>query len=104
MTKPFIATLLAFAATPALAEPPATVSSTVQIADLDLSSADGQRKLDRRLSIAAKEVCGTASPADLAGQNEVNRCFKEILARAADERDRRIAAASNQPIQVASSR
>jgi len=102
MTKLFIATLLAFAATPALAEPPAAVSSTVQIADLDLSSKAGQRALDRRLSLAAKEVCGVASDADLAGQNEVRRCRQETLARIADERDQRVAAASDRPIEVAS--
>ncbi len=101
MTKTFIAMLLAFTAAPTLAEPPATVSSTVKIADLDLSTAEGQRKLDRRLSIAAREVCGTASPADLAGQNQVSRCFEDILARLASERDQRVAAASNRPIEVA---
>ena len=102
MTKIFIATLLAFTATPVLAESPATVSSTVQIADLDLSSKAGQRALYRRLSLAAREVCGTASPADLAGQNETRRCFKNTLASLADERDQRIAAASDRPIEVAS--
>ena len=101
MTKFLIASLLAFTAAPVLAEPPAPVSSAVQIADLDLSTEAGQRKLDRRLSIAAREVCGTASPADLEGQNDVNRCFKDTLARLADERDQRVAAASDRPIEVA---
>ena len=49
MTKIFIATLLAFTATPALAEPPVIATSVVQTADLDLSTAKGQRALDRRL-------------------------------------------------------
>lgn len=101
MTRFLIASLLAFTAAPALAEPPAPVSSIVPIADLDLSTEAGQRKLDRRLSIAAREVCVTASPADLEGQNDVNRCFKYTLARLADERDQRVAAASKQPIEVA---
>lgn len=102
MTKIFLATLLAFAATPALAEPPASVSSIVQVADLNLSTEAGQRKLDRRLSQAAKEVCGTASNIDPAGQNDVRKCRKETLANLRDDRDQRIAAASNQPIEVAS--
>ncbi len=102
MTKIFLATLLAFTATPALAEPAAFVSSTVQTADLDLSTDAGQSKLDRRLSIAAKEVCGTASPSDLAGQNNVVQCRKDTLARVSGERDQRIAAASSRPIEVAS--
>lgn len=101
MTKIFIATLLAFTAAPALAEPPAPVSSTVQVADLDLSSTAGQRKLDRRLAIAAREVCGTASPSDLVGQNDATRCLKATLARVASDRNQRIAEASNRPIELA---
>jgi UrcA family protein len=101
MTKIFIATLLAFTATPALAEPPVAVSMTVQTADLDLSSQAGQRALDHRLSIAAKEVCGTASDVDVVGKNEVRRCRTETLANLASERDQRIADASNSPIEVA---
>ena len=102
MTKIFLATLLAFTATPALAEPPAIATSTVQMADLDLSSSKGQKLLDRRLSQAVKEVCGTASDADVAGKNDVRRCRVETLAKVASERDQRIAAASDEPIEVAS--
>ncbi|MCF2513749.1 UrcA family protein [Sphingomonas sp. G124] len=102
MTKIFIATLLAFTASPALAEPPVTVTSTVHIADLDLSSKAGQRALDHRLSVAAKEVCGTAYDVDVAGKNDVRRCRAETLASVASDRDQRIAAASSQPIEVAS--
>jgi UrcA family protein len=102
MTKIFIATLLAFTASPALAEPPVIATSTVQTADLDLSSKAGQRALDHRLSVAAKEVCGTASDADISGKNDVRRCRVETLARVASDRDQRIAAASSQPIEVAS--
>lgn len=101
MTRIFIATLLAFTATPALAEPPVIATSTVQTADLDLSTAKGQKLLDRRLSQAAKEVCGTASDADVAGKNDVRHCRVETLAKAASERDQRIAAASSQPIEIA---
>ena len=102
MTKLFIASLLAFTATPALAEPPATVTSIVQIADLDLASQDGQRKLDKRLSQAIVEVCGEASPADLAGQNKVRDCRKNAHDRFDAERGQRVAAASPSPILVAS--
>lgn len=101
MTRIFIATLLAFTATPALAEPPAIATSTVQTADLDLSSQAGQRALDRRLSQAAKEVCGTASDVDIAGKNEVRRCRVETLASLSAERDQHIARASGEPIEVA---
>ena len=101
MTKIFLATLLAFSATPALAQPPINAISTVETADLDLSTAKGQRALDLRLSQAVKEVCGTGSPADLAGQNEIRRCRVETVSSLSDERDQRIAAASGSPIQVA---
>ena len=101
MTKTFFALLLAATATPALAEAPVIATSTVQIADLDLSSVQGRRALDHRLLQAVREVCGTASDADVAGKNEVRRCRAETLAGLADERDQRIAAASAQPIEVA---
>ena len=100
MTKIFLATLLAFSATPALADP-ITVTSTVQIADLDLSSAKGQRALDSRLVRAVKDVCGSASDVDVAGKNGVRRCRSETLAALASERDQRIARASGEPIEVA---
>ncbi|MEO6113434.1 MAG: UrcA family protein [Sphingomicrobium sp.] len=101
MTKYFPALLLALLPTPALAEPPAAVTSFVQTADLDLASKAGQSVLDRRLSIAISEVCGTASDSDLVGQNEVRRCRVETRARVADDREELLAAASPRPIEVA---
>ena len=99
--KYMVLALSLLASAPAFAEAPAIVTSSVQTADLDLSSQAGQRALDRRISIAIKEVCGTASPADLAGQNDVRRCFTNTLASLAGERDQRIARASGEPIEVA---
>ena len=101
MTKTIIAMLLAFSATPALAEAPLVATSIVETADLDLSSHSGQRALDHRLTQAVKEVCGTASDVDVAGKNDVRRCRVETLASLASERDQRIADASSQPIKVA---
>ena len=101
MTKLFLATLLAFSATPALAEAPLVATSIVETADLDLSSQSGQRELDNRLSQAVKEVCGTASDVDIAGKNDVRRCRVDTLANLSAERDQRIAAASSQSIKVA---
>ena len=100
MTKFLIATLLAFTAAPALGEP-ITVTSTVQTADLDLSNAKGRRELDRRLALAVKEVCGTASDADIEGKNDVRRCRVETSAILSGERDQRVARASSEPIEVA---
>ena len=100
MTKFFLATLLAFTATPALAEP-IIATTTVQTADLDLASAKGQRALDLRLNRAVKEVCGNASDVDIAGKNDARRCRAETLAKLASERDSRVARASGEPIEVA---
>ncbi len=101
MTKFIIATLLAFTATPALAEPPVIATSIVETVDLDLSSKAGQRALDRRLTQAVKDVCGTASDVDIAGKNDVRRCRVETLASLSAERDQHIARASGEPIEVA---
>jgi UrcA family protein len=78
-------TAAALKGVPALAEPvaaPERVVSLVQTADLDLASRDGQLQLDRRIARAAIEVCGTASPADLAGTNDVAACRADAVAKA----------------------
>ena len=87
--------------TVAQAAEPLAVTSIVQTADLDLSTAKGQHALDLRLSQAAKEVCGTASDVDIAGKNDVRRCRVETLANLSAERDQHIARASGEPIEVA---
>ena len=102
MTKFLAYLLLAAASSPVLAQPPETVTSIVRTADLDLSSAAGKRTLDKRLTQAIAEVCGEASPADLAGQNKVRACRQDAHNRFDSERDERIAKASQTPIIVAS--
>ena len=102
MTKLFIATLLAFTVTPALAEPAPIAVSTVQTADLDLSNAAGQRALDQRIARAAFEVCGTASNVDLEGKNAVRQCRDETIAKAGVQREQLLAAARlGKPIAIA---
>jgi UrcA family protein len=102
MTKLLSILLLAAALpTAALAEAPSTVSSIVRTADLDLSSESGRHALDVRLNRAISEVCGTASNADLSGGNEVRRCRTELESRIKDDREQRIALASDAPIIVA---
>jgi len=91
----FLITAAAIKAAPALAEPVASTTnvSRVQTGDLDLSSPSGQRTLDARLAHAAREVCGTASDADLAGKNDVRKCRADVLAKANGQRDQLLAAA-----------
>lgn len=78
-----LATAIVIKAVPALADPARPQNSTiVHTADLDLSSKAGRSALDHRLVVAAREVCGTASDADLAGSNQVRSCRANVLAKA----------------------
>ena len=87
-----LATGAAIKATPALAQD--VNISVVRTADLDLSTAADRQALERRLSLAAREVCGTASDADLEGKNQVRRCRAEVLARVSAQRDELLASAN----------
>ncbi len=100
-------TISAVKAAPALAETttPAANIRLVHTADLDLGSKPGRSQLDFRLVRAAREVCGTASDADLAGQNAVRRCREDTLADARGKSDLLVAAASSEgPIAVTAAR
>ena len=104
MTKLLPALLFALFATPVVAgEPaaPAPATAIVRIADLDLASEIGQRALDRRLSVAIAQVCGTASDVDLAGQNEVRRCRVATRQHIAGDRDQALTSATVGAIKVA---
>jgi UrcA family protein len=84
-------------ATPASAEVPAAPDvnvSLVRTADLDLSTARGQRALEQRLAQAAREVCGEASNVDVGGKNDVRKCRDATLAQARGQRDQLLAAAN----------
>jgi UrcA family protein len=87
----------AITAAPAFGQTPAgeaqTHVSLVRTADLDLGSESGQRQFQRRLAQAAREVCGTASDADLAGKNDVRKCREAAVARASAQSDEVLAAA-----------
>ena len=89
-------TTAAIKAAPAIAQEPANGInvSVVRTADLDLGSADGQRKLEQRLAQAAREVCGSASDFDIEGKNAVRECRDETIAKAKAQRDSLVAARS----------
>ena len=93
-------------AAPALAEPGQgdIAISYVQTADLDLQSATGRRQLDQRLTHAARDVCGTASNADLEGKNAVRACVDGVLAKARGEGEQLIASANRGVIAVTAAR
>lgn len=97
----FAAAAVAFSATPAFAQQP---SSTVAVsyADLDLSTARGIRKLDRRIRTAVERACGPISSFDPAGKNDVRQCRTDTLAAARVQRDVAIAAvARDSQVQLA---
>ena len=77
-------TTAAIKGVPAFAETaaPDVNVSIVRTADLDLSSEQGRRQLDKRLSQAAREVCGAASDVDLEGKNDVRACRANVVAKA----------------------
>ena len=98
-----LATAAVIKAVPAFAEPvPAQNVSIVHTSDLDLSSKAGRNALEHRLVLAAYDVCGTASDADLAGKNKVRECRSDVLAKARSEGEQ--LASRGGPILVAASR
>ena len=101
----FLVTASAIKAAPALAEPtqPQNVA-VVHTADLDLSTKIAQRELDHRLIVAAADVCGTASDADLAGQNALRQCRKDVLAKARASKDAQLAARDGASLVLAARR
>ena len=99
-------TTAAIKAAPALAQQPGAAEtniSRVWTGDLDFRSEAGQRTLELRLARAAREVCGTASDADLVGKNEVRKCRAETLAKARGQGET-LAAARGEVIAVTAAR
>lgn len=99
-------TTAAIKAAPALAQQPGATEaniSRVWTGDLDLRSESGQRKLELRLVRAARDVCGSASDADLVGKNAVHKCRAETLAKAREQGET-LAAARGEVIAVTAAR
>ena len=85
MLKPilFAAATLAAAAnlSPAFARPITPEVRTISYTDLDLSTAAGRTRLERRINAAVREVCGEAAPTfDLARRRAVRDCIDETRA------------------------
>jgi len=93
----------AASALPAHAEPaPAPRSATVVHSDLDLDSARGAHRLERRIWRAVVAVCGSAPDYDLEGKNDVQQCRRDTMRQASAEAERVIASAATrgEPIRV----
>ena len=84
MLKPilFAAATLAAAAnlSPAFARPITPEVRTVAYTDLDLSTAAGRSRLERRIQAAVRDVCGAAPSFDLARRHAVRDCIVETRA------------------------
>lgn len=69
-------------AQPAMAQtaPANAPAVAVTHADLDLNTRTGRERLQRRLRIAARQVCGTGFDFDLQSQNAARDCEEATLA------------------------
>jgi UrcA family protein len=88
MLKHTIAPVIAFAATIGLFALPDAVSAAstgqsvmVRFADLDLSTATGQQKLERRIERAARQVCGLDEErtGSRVPSTDASACYRQAL-------------------------
>lgn len=68
-------------------------SITVETADLNLGSPEGQARLDRRIGVAARRVCQRAGARSLSDLTKTRACEEAALASAQPQRDELVAAA-----------
>lgn len=84
MLKPILFAAATFAAafsfSPAVASTADPGVRTVSYADLDLNSAAGRARLERRIADAVREVCGAAPSFDLARRRAVRHCRTDTRA------------------------
>lgn len=85
-----IAALAAAAAAGAPAQSQATRSLRIEVVNLDLSTPEGVRALDRRIFRGAAELCDAPSAADPHGRRDYDRCVSDARAAAAAARDRAV--------------
>ena len=93
-----IRTMMPLVIAAALALPLPALAGTgerrVQHEDLDLTSAEGQAALDRRIASAARSVCWEVTPMRTFSAVHRGRCAADVLLSVADQRDAAIAAAT----------
>jgi len=90
-----VAGLSAAVVTPAFAQTPRSTkisvsSVTVSTSDLDLGTAEGQRKLENRVAKAVRDVCRVADVDT--GQRLLNRDVRGCLAKARASANQQVAA------------
>ena len=77
-----LASLTAPAAASEITVQPDTVTVRVSYADLNLASAAGRARLDRRIAGAARSICGNFFPAELEMAALVQTCREDAIASA----------------------
>ncbi|WP_083734287.1 UrcA family protein [Sphingopyxis sp. KK2] len=90
MTRTLILALSLTAAVPAFAAEAPTAE--VRIADLDLSTAQGQQRLEIRVKSAARDLCVTGERG-VAAMTRQSQCIADVMASAKPQADRAIARA-----------
>ena len=90
MTRSLILALSLTAAAPVLAAEAPTAE--VRIADLDLSTAQGQQRLEIRVKSAARDLCSTGERG-VAAMTRQSQCIADVMASAKPQTDRAIARA-----------
>lgn len=76
------ASLFGLAAT---STPAAAATTLVHYDDLDLSTQEGQDKLEARLVRAAKKVCGRYETTTGTHMSQANRCMREATRKVSDQ-------------------
>ncbi|MEO0420131.1 MAG: UrcA family protein [Pseudomonadota bacterium] len=101
MTKVTILTAAALGIATLMSAPVAAQTSVdVSTAQLDLSSAKGQRNLDARLRVAVRDVCGvTPALRDLREVRDHRQCVSQARASFTQQRNVEIARAKAQDAQ-----
>ena len=83
-TAPLAAALFGLVATAGIAAPAHAEDIQVSYTDLDLSTADGQKTLERRLVKAARKVCkmDVSGPNSLLPSNSSRTCYRQATEKA----------------------
>ena len=86
-----VAAVAAGLATVSLGAAPAVAgqleSAEVQYQDLNLANASGRATLDRRISAAARQVCGEYLTIELKWREMARACQNDVIASAAPQRN-----------------
>lgn len=86
-TTNILTMILSVAAIAPVAANAETVSVRVDHADLNLATQSGRAVLDRRIALAAREICGSPdAEQNLALKMSARRCTKAVLKSAAPAR------------------